>query len=354
MVFGPLASQVFADYGADVVKVEPPVGDITRQMGPAAKAGMAAAFLANNRKKRSVLLDLKHPDGQRALHALCARADVLMHNIRPQKLHRIGIDGDALRQPNPRLVYAALVGFGEGGPYAGLPAYDDIVQGMSGLTDLVQRQFGEARYLPVIAVDKTGALTVAHAILAALLGRERTGHGCKIEIPLYEANVAMNLVEHLSGWQFDPPLGPTGYSRVLAPWRRPYRALGHICLMPYTDANWRDFFAEVGRSELAADARFATMDMRTRHIGGLLRVAGSSWPRAVWPTGCNAAAAFRLRRRASPRWKTWCTTSTCGTRASSLRWTTRPWAACAFPATRFASMGAAGGPHGPAAGRTHA
>ncbi|MES2481331.1 MAG: CoA transferase [Pseudomonadota bacterium] len=271
VVFGPLASQVLADYGADVIKVEPPEGDITRRTGPAAEPGMAAAFLGNNRSKRAIVLDLKQPAAQAALHDLCASADVLMHNIRPQKLHRIGIDGTALRRANPRLIYAALVGFGEDGPYAGRPAYDDIIQGMSGLAMLVHHQFGEVRYLPTIAADKSSAMTVAQAILAALFGRERSGQGCEIEIPMFESTVAFNLVEHMSGRHFDPPLSATGYARVLARSRRPYRASdGYLCLMPYTDTNWRDFFAEVGAPHLADDPRFVGMAQRTRNIEALL------------------------------------------------------------------------------------
>ena len=273
VVFGPLASQVLADYGAEVIKIEPPAGDSTRHTGPAVEPGMAAVFLGCNRSKKSVVLDLKQPAAQAALQALIATADVLMHSMRPQKLAPLGLDPESLCARHPRLVYAGLHGFGEDGPYAGMPAYDDVIQGMSGLADLMQRQTGEARYLPTIAADKTCGLVAAHAVLAALLRRERQGRGGFVEIPMYETMVGFNLVEHFYGMHFTPPQSGAGYPRVMAPWRKPYKTLdGHVCMMPYTDAHWRRFFAAVGEPQLAQDARFATQASRTRHIAELLEI----------------------------------------------------------------------------------
>jgi crotonobetainyl-CoA:carnitine CoA-transferase CaiB-like acyl-CoA transferase len=275
VVFGPLASQSLADYGADVIKVEPPEGDSTRHTGPSTEVGMSAVFLGSNRNKKSVMLDLKQPAGREALMALVAEADVFMHSMRPQKLAGLGIDPDTLTALFPRLVYAGLHGFAQGGPYAGRPAYDDVIQGMSGLSALMEQQGGEARYLPTIAADKTCALVATQAILAALFQRERTGRGCFVEIPMFETMVAFNLVEHLYGRHFEPPLADAGYPRVLAPWRRPWRtADGHICMMPYTTQHWQRFFTEVGEPALAADPRFANMAARTQHIGELLALAG--------------------------------------------------------------------------------
>ncbi|MFT4266193.1 MAG: CoA transferase [Xenophilus sp.] len=273
VVFGPLASQVLADYGAEVIKIEPPGGDSTRHTGPAVEPGMAAVFMGCNRSKKSVVLDLKQPAAQAALHALLATADVFMHSMRPQKLAGLGLDPAALCERYPRLVYAGLHGFGEDGPYAGLPAYDDVIQGMSGLADLMQRQTGEARYLPTIAADKTCGLVAAHAVLAALLRRERKGRGGFVEIPMYETMVGFNLVEHFYGMHFTPPLSGAGYPRVMAPWRKPYRTLdGHVCMMPYTDVHWRRFFEAVGEPQLAQDARFADQASRTCHIAELLEI----------------------------------------------------------------------------------
>ena len=273
VIFGPLASQVLADYGAEVIKVEPPEGDSTRYTGPGLETGMAAMFMGANRSKKSLALDLKQAQAQQALQALVASADVFMHSMRPQKLAALGIDPETLRQRHPRLVYASLLGFLPG-PYAGRPAYDDVIQGMSGLADLMERQTGEARYLPTIAADKTCGHVAAHAILAALMQRERTGQGALVEIPMFESMVGFNLVEHFYGQHFVPPLSGAGYPRVLAPWRRPYRtADGHVAMMPYTSTHWQRFFAEVGRPDLAEDPRFSDIAQRTRYIAELLELA---------------------------------------------------------------------------------
>jgi crotonobetainyl-CoA:carnitine CoA-transferase CaiB-like acyl-CoA transferase len=275
IVLGPYASQILADYGADVIKVEAPEGDSTRHTGPAAEAGMASLFLGVNRNKRSVVLDLKTADGREALQSLIAGADVLMHNIRPQKLAALSLEPASVLARHPRLVYASLNGFGAQGPYGGKPAYDDIVQGLTGGAALMQKQTGTPAYFPTIAADKTCAHTAAHAILAALLRRERTGAGGHVEIPMFETMVAFNLVEHHYGQHFEPALAPPGYPRVLAPWRRPYRTSdGYVCLMPYTTAQWQRFFAHTGATELAADPRFADMAARTQNIVALYQAAG--------------------------------------------------------------------------------
>lgn len=274
VIFGPLASQILADYGADVIKVEAPEGDSTRHTGPAAERGMSALFLGSNRGKRSIVLDLKNEGGRSAMQSLVAGADVFMHSMRPQKLAAIGLEPASLMAANPRLVYAALLGFSSGGRYSGRPAYDDIIQGMSGLASLMRRQTGEVRYLPTIAADKTCAHTAAHAILAALFARERTGSGGLVEIPMFESMVAFNLGEHFYGLHFDPALAAPGYPRVLAPWRRPYpTADGYICMVPYTDLHWKRLFEEVGRADMADDPRFAGIANRTKHIRELLEFA---------------------------------------------------------------------------------
>lgn len=290
VIFGPLASQVLADYGAEVIKIESPEGDSTRYTGPGHEPGMAAMFMGSNRNKQSVVLDLKQPAAQQALLALVDSADVFMHSMRPQKLAALGIAPEALRQRQPKLVYANLLGFLPG-PYAGRPAYDDVIQGMSGLADLMQRQSGEARYLPTIAADKTCGHVAAHAILAALLQRSRTGEGCVVDIPMFETMVGFNLVEHFYGQHFDPALSAPGYPRVLAPWRRPYKtADGHLSMMPYTTAHWQRFFTEMGRPDLAADPRFADIAQRTQHIEALLELASgfvAQHPTAWWIATCE-------------------------------------------------------------------
>ncbi len=274
VVLGPYASQTLAEYGADVIKIEPPEGDSTRRTGPSTEPGMGAIFLGVNRGKRSVVLDLKRADAREALLKLVDGCDVLMHSIRPQKLAAIGLDPDTLLQRNPRLVYVGLHGFAEDGPYGGMPAYDDIIQGLSGCAGLMERQGGTPLYFPTIAADKTSGLVATHAILAALFRRERTGKGGYVEVPMLESMVSFNLTEHFYGHQFDPPLADTGYPRLFAKHRKPYRtADGYLCAMPYTDAHWKRFFVEGGMPEAAADPRFANIAERTRNIDALYTLA---------------------------------------------------------------------------------
>ncbi|HEY0939772.1 MAG TPA: CoA transferase [Steroidobacter sp.] len=276
VAMGPLAGQWLGDLGADVIKVEAPGGDSTRQTGPSIEPGMAALFFGTNRNKRSIVLDLKCEAQRDALLKLVDGADVFMHNIRPQKLARLGLGADALQARNPRLVYAGLHGFGEAGPYGGKPAYDDIIQGLSGCADLMRRQGGEPRYFPTVTADKTTGLIAALAIVAALAGRAASGRGSVVEVPMFECMAAFNLVEHLYGHQFEPPISSTGYARALSRHRRPFKTLdGYICMMPYTDAHWRDFFQEAGADELLADPRFASIALRTAHIDELYEIASS-------------------------------------------------------------------------------
>lgn len=291
VVMGPYASQWLADFGAEVIKVEPPEGDSTRQTGPTTEPGMSPIFLGVNRNKKSIVIDLKKPAGQQALQALIATSDVFMHSIRPQKLAGLGLDPKLLRTRHPGLVYAGLHGFIQQGPYGGKPAYDDIIQGMSGNAALVDSQSGTARYFPTIAADKTSGLVAAMAILAALTQRQTTGEGAFVEIPMFETMVSFNLVEHLYGGHFQPPQAPAGYPRVLAPWRRPYRTRdGHVCMMPYTDAHWQRFFTALGETALATDERFSSMAARTRHIDALYETTGqlvAQQDTAYWLALCD-------------------------------------------------------------------
>ena len=280
VIFGPSATQVLADYGADVIKVEAPGGDSTRQTGPTAETGMASLFLGSNRNKRSVVLDLKRAEAREALNALIATADIFIHNVRPQKLAGLGLDPDTVRANHPRLIYIGLHGFGEDGPYGGLPAYDDIIQSLSGAADLGRRQTGVPRYMPTIVADKVAGQMAAHAALAALFQRERTGKGQFIEVPMFEVMVQFLMIEHLNARQIvsptdDGPHGPEamGYARTLAEWRKPYATRdGFVCLMPYNDRDWRAFFAAVGREDLSGDPRFANIADRTRNIAELYRL----------------------------------------------------------------------------------
>lgn len=267
VLMAPYAAQWLGDLGADVIKVETPLGDSTRHTGPATEPGMAAIFLGCNRNKRSISLDLRDPLGLAALLKLVDNADVFLHNIRPQKLEKLGIAPDMLIERNPRLVYAGLQGFAQGGRYSGRPAYDDIIQGMCGNADLMLRQTGKPGYLPTVSADKTSGLVAAIAILAAITARERTGKGGFVEIPMFETMVAFNLVEHLYGGHFAPPRGASGYPRVLATTRAPFPTLdGFISVMPYTDRHWADLFGELGADDMVNDDRFDGISARTANI----------------------------------------------------------------------------------------
>ena len=286
VVLGPMATQIMGDLGADVIKIEGPAGDTTRYTGPSRSHDMAALFMGLNRNKRSIVLDLKQDAARDALWRLIDGADVFIHSIRPQKLAPLGLDHEAVLARNPRIVYAGVHGYGSRGPYAGAPAYDDVIQGQSGGVDLMARLIGEPRYLPTIMADKTCALVTAYAVMAALLERERSGKGQFVEIPMFETMVAYNMTEHLYGHTFDPPEAELGYTRVLAPWRRPYRTSdGYVCMLAYVDIQWRRFWTEVGRPELADDPRFDTLSNRSDNISELYRIAGeclTDKPTAYW------------------------------------------------------------------------
>jgi crotonobetainyl-CoA:carnitine CoA-transferase CaiB-like acyl-CoA transferase len=273
VLMAPYAGQWLGDLGADVIKVEPPAGDATRRTGPRVEPDMASVYLGLNRNKRSIVLDLKTEPAREALLVLIDRADVLLHNNRPQKMKALGLDPETVLRRNPRIVYACLHGFGEAGPYGGRPAYDDIIQGLCGLADLAGKRLGEPSYLPTAAADKTSGLVGVIAILAALSKRDRTGEGSYVEIPMFETMVGYVAVEHLYGCSFEPAKGPAGYPRIMTPERRPFAtADGYICALPYTDRHWRDFFETTGRPELVEDSRFAGIAARTENIAELYQI----------------------------------------------------------------------------------
>jgi crotonobetainyl-CoA:carnitine CoA-transferase CaiB-like acyl-CoA transferase len=277
VIFGPLSTQTLGDMGADVIKIEAPEGDTTRYTGPARSRDMAAVFMGVNRSKRSLVLDLKQPKAREALWCLIDGADVFVHSMRPQKIAALGFDDEAVRRRNPRIIYAGLHGYLNGGPYSGQPAYDDVIQGQAGVASLMAQIAGEPRYAPTIIADKTCALAAANAISAALFARERSGRGQFVEIPMFETMVAFIFTEHLFGHTFVPPLAPLGYTRMLAPWRRPYKTKdGYVCMLAYTDPQWRKFWDVVGKPELAKDPRFDSLASRGRNIALVYQLAGES------------------------------------------------------------------------------
>ena len=268
VVMGPYATQVLADLGADVIKVESPAGDNMRAVGPMRNPGMGHIYLHLNRNKRSIVLDLKTPEGREACLKLAESCDALLYNIRPQAMARLGLSYEAVAARNPRIVYVGAYGFGEAGPYAGRPAYDDLIQGQTGIAALSAQQSGDVpRYAPLTLADRAVGLHVGIALVSAVLGARTLGRGQQVEIPMFEGMAHLVLGDHLGGATFEPPMGPTGYARLLAPHRRPYAtADGYICLLIYNDKHWRNFFALIGRPELSQDPRFCTHGARAAHI----------------------------------------------------------------------------------------
>ena len=276
VLMGPYATQIFADLGADVIKIEGPSGDTTRAIPPGPDETRGAMFLNVNRGKRSLALDLKQPAAREAVLRLAGSADVFIHSMRAQAIARLGLDYAALKAANPRIVYANLYGYSRRGPYRDYPAYDDIVQAASGIVDLQARlSGGEPTYAANVIADKVSGLTGAYAVIAALFARERTGLGQEVEVPMFETMVSFAAVEHLCGALFSPPLGPPEYPRATSPSRRPYRtADGHVGVMIYNDKQWQAFFRELGDPEWSRDPMFASMRSRTENITAVLaRVA---------------------------------------------------------------------------------
>jgi len=272
VMMGPSATQVLAEMGADVIKVEAPGGDPVRYIGPARHHGMGALFLNANGSKRSIVMDLKSEGGRRALLKLCEGADVLAYNIRPQAMARLGLGYEDVRAVRPDIIYAGMFGYGQDGPYAARPAYDDLIQGAALLPHLIARAGdGTPRYVPAAIADRIVGLAAVGAINGALFHRQRTGQGQRVDVPMFETMVGLTLGDHLGGLTFDPPLGGGGYQRLLSPERRPYRTRdGYICALVYNDKQWKSFYDATGRgAAFAADPRLASIKTRTEHIDAL-------------------------------------------------------------------------------------
>ena len=270
VVMGPYATQILGDLGADVVKVEPPGGDMVRRTHPQRHEGMGALALHVNRNKRSLAVDLKSEAGRAVLLDLVRGADVLVTNMRPAALARLGLAPGDLAAVNPRLVSCSAQGFRSDSALADRAAYDEIVQAASGMTDLMHRATGTPAYAPTILADKVCALTIAYSVLAALVHQRATGEGQHVEVPMTDAMLAFNLVEHMAGHTFDPPAGPMGFNRSMAAGHAAVAtADGHACILPYTPRDIAAFFGAVGRDDLAGDARFADSGALARNQGAL-------------------------------------------------------------------------------------
>ena len=265
MVMGPYATQLMADMGAEVIKIEPPAGDNTRFISVGPAHGLSGVFVNVNRGKKSVVLDLQSPAGKAALRKLVEGADVFIHSMRAKAIARLGFAYDEVAAINPRIVYTNCYGYGRRGPERDLPAYDDTIQAECGLTAVQQMLTGEASYVGTIMADKVAGLTAFYATLLALFHRQRTGEGQEVEVAMFETLAAFMLVEHANGALFDPPLGPARYPRVVAPNRKPYRTRdGYISALVYNDKHW-SLFVEAVKPPWAGP-ELATLAQRAQQI----------------------------------------------------------------------------------------
>lgn len=293
VIMGPFATHIMADMGADVIKIESPLGDSLRSYKPSRNAGMSGVFMHLNRNKRSVVLDLDLEADRHALDALIRSADVFLHALRPDSIERLGYGAKRVRDLNPDIIYCGAYGFSASGPYANKAAYDDIIQAGSGLAAMNERVSGTPGYAPTVVCDKLAGQAIAYSVMAALFARERGQGGQDIEVPMFETSIEFMLLEHFGGFAFEPRLGDPGFARILTPRRKPFRTLdGHCCILPYSDRNWQKFFDFISRPDFKTDPRFARLADRVQHIEilyELIEDEAGTRTNAQWVEFCDAA-----------------------------------------------------------------
>jgi len=293
VIFGPYATMMLADLGADVIKVEPPTGDSFRMVGkPTVSKGMGACHMTLGRGKRSLALDLKVAADAQVLRKLLETADVLIHNIRADAIARLGFDYETVKAIKPDIIYVHCVGFGSDGPYADLQAYDDVIQGLTGCTDMICHVDGNQapRFLPMAAADKVAGLYGTQAVQAGIIHKLRTGNGQHIEVPMFETMTHFSYEEHLFGATFVPPTGPILYPRQVDPMRQPYRTRdGYLCIVLYTDAKQVEFFERTSNAAFLADPRFADRVARFKNLSSMFEVLGGI-----------------IAERTTAQWVEWC------------------------------------------------
>lgn len=267
VLMGPYCTQIMADLGADVIKLESPDGDTSRYVGPTRTKGRSGMFANLNRGKRGIVLDLRQKRGRDLCLQLAAKADVVLHSMRKAAIEKLGLDYAAISAIHPGVIYASLYGYSRSGRYSGRPAYDDTIQAVSGLAMLQAEINPEPQYVTTVVGDKVSALSAAYAIMAALFHRQRGGGGQEIEVPMFEIMASFLLVEHIAGAVYDPPMGPPVYTRAVTPFRRPYKTLdGYLSVLVYNDKQWRRFTKLSQRPDLAADERFRSQADRSANM----------------------------------------------------------------------------------------
>jgi len=278
IVVGPICTRTLADYGAEVIKVEAPGGDLLRTMAEGSRnPGMSGKFINFNRNKRSIGLDIKKPEGLEAMRRLIDKADVFVSNVRPDALARAGLDYATLSKTNPRLIVCSILAFGRGGRYYGRPAYDPVIQSLSGVAGTIARATGEPRFVPMVMTDHTSGLIAAQAIGFALFRREKTGKGEAIDVPMLENMASFVSSEHMGAMTFDPPVGPSGDGRLLSPNYKPVPTKdGYVTVRPNTNAQAFAFFDAIGKPELKTDPRFNSAAARTKNAAAYFEVQTTS------------------------------------------------------------------------------
>ena len=277
VIMGPFTTQILGDFGADIIKIEDKNGDMARDIGPSRTSKMSSMYLGVNRNKRSLVLNLKKPEAKVALWKLIEDADIIVHNIRPQKIAALGFDSDTVLSKNPKIIYVGLHGYREDGPYGGQPAFDDVIQGQSGIAGTFNARDGEPSLVPTVMADKSVGLLASTGLLAAYIQRLKTGKGSYLEVSMFEGMVGYTLIEHLFGATFVPPLDQIGYPRALSPNRKPYKSAdGFICILPYTNQQWINFFKILGRLDLVKDKHYSSIKERSKYIDTLYSMLGQS------------------------------------------------------------------------------
>ena len=272
VLMGPYATQMLADLGADVVKIEPPAGDATRKIGPGGNEKMGPIYMGLNRNKRSLVLDLKSPEGLEILLKLVATADVLSYNVRPAAMERLGLTWERLSEINPRLIFVGMYGFSQRGRYAPSPAFDDLIQAATAMPSTMAASIdGTPRFVPLNLVVRSVGIYAFGVVSAALYSRERTGKGQRVDIPMFETMVPFVLGDHFYGEKFVPRKGALGYPRLLSPMRKPFRTKdAHVCCVIYQDHHWKAFLDILGMPEMyESDPRIANITSRTTHADDL-------------------------------------------------------------------------------------
>lgn len=263
----PYCTRLLADMGAEVIKVETINGDNTRYIGPSINNGMAAVFLNINRNKKSICVDLKTPEGRLIIYKLIKTSDVFVSNIRKAALEKIKLTHSDFEKLNPKIITANAVGFSSEGPYAGLPAFDDTIQAISGMAAYQGAYSNQPSYTSGATADKVTGIMLGMSIIGALFNREKNGKGIELEVPMMETMVDFTLVEHLYGFNFIPPKAPPIYPRQSSPNRRPYKTKdGYVAVLPYSDEQWLRFFKLVGKEEILKDSKFSSLKSRNENI----------------------------------------------------------------------------------------